>query len=111
LGEVRIDPLRAKPGFLFSPTQAFLKQDLAHAAALDGDVLVLVQVGGEPVQAPTAKGQLEFLGPAQRGGYHLGAFLRGVGRRPALTRGVFQGVQAPRLKAGQPMVNGAPVEL
>jgi hypothetical protein len=39
-------------GGLFSPTQAFFQQDLAHAAALDGDVLVLVQVGGQPVQAP-----------------------------------------------------------
>jgi hypothetical protein len=47
----------------------------------------------------------------QRGGYHLRAFLGRVSRRPALTRGVFQGVQATRLKAGQPMADGAPVEL
>jgi hypothetical protein len=54
-GEVGVDPLRAKPGFLFSPAQALFQEDLAHAAAFDGDVLVLVQVGGEPVQAPTAQ--------------------------------------------------------
>jgi hypothetical protein len=47
----------------------------------------------------------------QRGGYHLRAFLRGVGGRPALTRGIFQGVQATRVKAAQPMMDGAPVEL
>ena len=54
-GEVGVDPLRAKPGFLFSPAQAFFQQDLAHAAALEGDLLVLVQVGGQPVQAPAAE--------------------------------------------------------
>ena len=48
-GEVGVDPLRAEPSLLFSPAQAFLQQDLAHAAALDGDLLVLVEVGGEPV--------------------------------------------------------------
>ena len=48
-GEVGVDPLRAEPSFLFSPAQAFLQQDLAHAAALDGDLLVLVEVGGEPL--------------------------------------------------------------
>jgi hypothetical protein len=55
-GEVRIDPLRAKPGFLFSPAQAFCQKDLAHAAAFDGELLVLVQVGGEPIQTPAVKG-------------------------------------------------------
>ena len=48
-GEVGVDPLGAKPGFFFAPAQAFFQQDLAHAAALDGDLLVLVEVGGEPV--------------------------------------------------------------
>ena len=110
-GEVRIHPLGAKPGFFFSPAQAFLQQDLAHAAALDRDLLVLVQVGGQPVQAPTAKGQLEFLGPVQRGGHHFGAFLGGVGRGSARARGVCQGVQAAGVKASQPLVNGAPVKL
>jgi hypothetical protein len=41
-GEVGVDPLGAKPGLLFSPAQALFQQDLAHAAALEGDVLVLV---------------------------------------------------------------------
>jgi hypothetical protein len=54
-GEVGVDLLRAKPGFLFSPAQALLQEDLAQAAALDGNVLVLVQVGGQPVQAPAAE--------------------------------------------------------
>jgi hypothetical protein len=54
-GEVGVDLLRAKPGFLFSPTQALLNKDLAHAAAFDGDLLVLVQVGGQSVQAPAAE--------------------------------------------------------
>jgi hypothetical protein len=58
LGEVRVDPLRAEPALLFSPTQALFQQDLAHAAALEGDLLVLVQVGGEPVQAPAAERQV-----------------------------------------------------
>jgi hypothetical protein len=55
-GEVGVDPLRAKPGLLFSPAQAFLDEELAHAAAFDGELLVLVQVSGEPIQAPAAKG-------------------------------------------------------
>jgi hypothetical protein len=41
-GEVGVDPLGAKPGLLFSPAQALFQQDLAHAAALEGEVLVLV---------------------------------------------------------------------
>jgi hypothetical protein len=55
-GEVGVDPLGAKPGFFFSPAQALLQQDLAHAAALDGDLLVLVEIGGQPGQAPAAEG-------------------------------------------------------
>jgi hypothetical protein len=55
LGEVGVDLLGAKPGFLFSPAQALLQEDLAHAAALEGDLLVLVQVGGQSVQAPAAE--------------------------------------------------------
>jgi hypothetical protein len=54
-GEVGVDLLGAKPGFLFSPTQALLNKDLAHAAALEGDLLVLVQVGGQSVQAPATE--------------------------------------------------------
>jgi hypothetical protein len=55
-GEVGVDPLGAKPGFLFAPAQAFLQKDLAHAAAFNRDLLVLVQVGGQPIQAPAIKG-------------------------------------------------------
>jgi hypothetical protein len=54
-GEVGVDSLRAKPGLVFAPAQALFEQDLAHAAALDGNLLVLVQVDGEPVQAPAAE--------------------------------------------------------
>jgi hypothetical protein len=54
-GKVGVDSLRAKPGLLLSPAQALFQEDLAHAAALDGDLLVLVQVGGQPVQAPATE--------------------------------------------------------
>jgi hypothetical protein len=47
----------------------------------------------------------------QRRGHHFRAFFGRVGRGPTLTRGVGQGVQTTRVKAGQPMVDGAPVEL
>ena len=80
MGEVRIDPLGAKPSFLFAPAQAFLQQEeLAQAAALDGDLLVLVQLSGQPIQAPAVKGQVKFAGPLEGGGSHLRAFLRRVG--------------------------------
>jgi hypothetical protein len=111
LGEVGVHPLRAKPGLLFSPAQAFLNEDLAHAAAFDGELLVFVQVGGKPVQAPAPKGQRKVPGPAQRGGHHLRSLLGRVGRRSAPAGGVFQRGQAARVKAFQPMGDGAPVEL
>jgi hypothetical protein len=56
LGEVGVHPLRAEPSLVFTPTQAFLHEDLAHAAAFNRQLLVLVEVGGQPVQAPAAKG-------------------------------------------------------
>jgi hypothetical protein len=58
LGEVGVHPLRAEPSFLFSPAQALLDEDLAHPAAFNGQLLVLVQVGGQPVQAPAAEGEV-----------------------------------------------------
>jgi hypothetical protein len=54
--EVRIDPLRAKPGFLFSPAQAFRQQDFAYAAAFNANLLLFVQVSGKSIQAPAVKG-------------------------------------------------------
>ena len=96
---------------MLAPAQAFLQEDLAHAAAFNAELFVLVQVSGQPVQAPAGKGQVQFPGPVQRGGHHLRPFLRGVGRRPAPARGVFQGGQAARLKAFEPLGDGAPVEL
>jgi len=50
-----VDPLGAKPGLLLSPAQALFQEDLAHAAALDGELLLLVEVGGESVQAPATE--------------------------------------------------------
>jgi len=47
----------------------------------------------------------------QRGGHHLRPLLGRVGRGSAPARGVFQGGQAARLKAFEPMGDGAPVEL
>jgi hypothetical protein len=47
----------------------------------------------------------------ERGGHYLRAFFGGVGSGSARARGVFQGVQAARVKASQPLLNGAPVKL
>jgi hypothetical protein len=55
LGEVGVDPLRAEPTLVFTPAQALLDEDFAHPAAFHGQLLVLVQVGGQPVQAPAAE--------------------------------------------------------
>jgi hypothetical protein len=43
LCKVGIDPL-AEPTFLAAPAQALGNQDLINAAALDGNLLVLVQI-------------------------------------------------------------------
>jgi len=58
LGEVGVHPLRAEPGLLLAPAQALLDEDLAYPAAFNGQLLVLVEVGGQPVQAPAAEGEI-----------------------------------------------------
>ena len=111
LREVRIDFLRAKPGLLFSPAQTFLSEDPAHAAALDGDLFVLVRIGGESVKAPAAKRQIQFPGPVQRRRHDLGALLKGVSGWTAQARGVFQGGQAACVERLEPVADRAHVQV
>jgi hypothetical protein len=50
-----IAPL-AEPRLLMAPTQALGYEDLADAAPLDRDALLLVEVGPQAVQCPEAEG-------------------------------------------------------
>ena len=47
------------------PTQALLQEDLVDPAALDRDVLLVVEVGLQAIQRPAAEGQIQALGVAQ----------------------------------------------
>jgi hypothetical protein len=97
-GEGGIDPL-AEPRFLVAPPQPFLEQNFVEAAALDRNVLVLREVGHQPVKRPTGKGQPQRLRVRERGGNHLGHLRGRVRRRPTaavlvLQRGEAHGVTA-----------------
>jgi hypothetical protein len=47
-------------------------QDLVDPAAPHGDALVLVQVGGEPIESPGREGQAQAPWAGQRRSDHLG---------------------------------------
>jgi hypothetical protein len=88
------------------PLQPLIDEDLADAAPLDRDALVLVEVGPQAVQRPAAEGQVEPLRVGQRRGEDLGAPLGRVGVRPAGAGPVLEAVEAPLVEATDPGVDG-----
>jgi hypothetical protein len=97
-GEGRIDPL-AEPSFLVAPPQSFLEQNFVEAAALDRNVLVLSEVGNQPVERPTGKGQPQCLRVRERGCDHLGHLRGRVRRRATATVLVLQRGEAHDVEA------------
>jgi hypothetical protein len=88
------------------PLQPLIDEDLADAAPLDRDALVLVEVGPQAVQRPAAEGQVQPLRVGQRRGDDLGALLGGVGVRPAGAVPILEAVEAPLVEAPDPGVDG-----
>jgi hypothetical protein len=89
-----------------APLQPLVHEDLADAAALHADALVLVEVGAQTVQRPAAEGQAQALRIGQRRGDHLGALLGGVGMRASGPGPILQAVEAPLIEAMDPGVDG-----
>jgi hypothetical protein len=91
-----------------TPLQPLIHEDLADAAALDADALLLIEVGFEPVERPAAEGQAQVLGGGQGRGDDLGALLGGVGRRPPGAGAFLEPGEALRVEAADPGVGGRP---
>ena len=88
------------------PLQPLVHEDLADAAPLDRDAPLLVEVGLQPVERPTAEGQTEVLGGRQRGGDHLGALLGGVGMGSPGAGTVLEPGESPVVEAVDPDIDG-----
>jgi hypothetical protein len=88
------------------PLQTLVHGDLADAAPLDRDPLLLVQVIAQAVQRPAPEGQAQALRIGQRRGDDLGALLGGVGVRPAGARPILEPLESPLVEAAGPGVDG-----
>ncbi len=84
------------------PLQPLVHEDLADAAALDRDALLLVEVGAQAVQRPAGEGQTQALRIGQRSGDDLGALLGGIGMRPARPGLILQAGQISVVEAMDP---------
>jgi hypothetical protein len=88
------------------PLQPLVHEDLADAAPLDRDALLLIEVVAQAIQRPAAEGLSQALRVGQRRGDDLGALLGGVGVRPARPRMIVETGQAPVVEAMDPGVDG-----
>jgi hypothetical protein len=88
-----------------APLQPLVHEDLADAAPLHRDALLLVQVGTQAVECPAPEGQVQALRVSQCRGDDLGALLGGVGVRPAGAGPILQSVEAPLVEAMDPGVD------
>jgi hypothetical protein len=91
---------------LLAPLQPLVHEDLADAAALHADALLLVEIGPQTVQCPAPEGQTQALRIGQRGGDHLGALLGGVGVRAPGPGPILQAVESLLIEAMDPGVDG-----
>ena len=73
-----------------APLQPLVHEDLADAAPLDRDPLVLVEVVPQAVECPAAEGLAQALRVGQGRGDDLGALLGCVGVRAAGPRAILQ---------------------
>jgi hypothetical protein len=89
-----------------TPLQPLIDEDLADAAALDRDALLLIEVGPQTVQRPAAEGQAQALGIGQRRGEHFGALPGRVGVRAPGPGPIRQAVEALLIEAMDPGVDG-----
>ena len=88
-----------------APLQPLVHEDLADAAALDADALLLVEVGAQAVQRPAAEGQAQALRVGQRGGDHFGALLGRIGVRTPGAGPILQPVGTPLIEAMDPGID------
>jgi hypothetical protein len=88
------------------PLQPLVHEDLANAAALDRDALLLVEVGPQAVQCPAAEGELKALRVGQSRGDNLGTLLGGIGVRAAGAGPIPQALEALLIEAMDPGVDG-----
>jgi hypothetical protein len=91
-----------------APLQPLVHEDLADAAPLDRDGLLLIEVVPQPVERPAAEGQAEALRVGQRRGDDLGALLGGVGVWAPGAGPIPQPVEALLVEAMDPRVDGGP---
>jgi hypothetical protein len=91
-----------------APLQPLVHEELADAAALDADALLLVEVGAQAVQRPAAEGQAQGLRVRQGGGDHFGALLGGVGVRTPGAGPILQAAEPPLVEAMDPGVDRGP---
>ena len=91
-----------------SPLQPFIDKDLADAAPLDRDPLLLVEVVAQPVERPAGEGQAQGLGVGQCRGDHLGPLVLGVGARASGAGEVFEGGQPAIVEPSDPGRDGGP---
>lgn len=89
-----------------APLQPLVHEDLADAAPLDRDALLLVEVGAKAVECPAAEGLAQALRVGQRRGDHLGALLGRVDVRAAGPRTILQSGEALFVEAMDPGVDG-----
>jgi len=83
-------------------------EDLIDAAPLDRDVLLLVEVGLQPVEGPRAERQAESLRVGQRRGDDLGDLLGRVGRRASGAGLILQSVRPLGVEPLDPGIYGGP---
>jgi hypothetical protein len=89
-----------------APLQPLVHEDLADAAALHANALVLVEIGTQTVQRPAAEGQAQALRVRQRRGDDLSALLGGVGVRPPGPGPILHPVESLLIEAMDPGVDG-----
>jgi hypothetical protein len=89
-----------------SPLQPLIHEDLADAAPLDRDALLLVEVVSQAVERPAGKGQAQRLRVGERRGDDLGALLGRVGGRAPGPGPVLQTGEATVVEAMDPGVDG-----
>jgi hypothetical protein len=93
---------------LLAPAQPFGQEDLVNATPSDGDLLLLVEIGLEPVERPGPKRLAQRLRVGHGRSEYLGNLLRRISNRPPRA-GLVEESRGPLgVEPAEPGVDGGP---
>ncbi len=91
---------------MLAPAQPFGQEDLVNATPPDGDLLLLVEIGLQPIERPGPKRQAQRLRVGHGSSKYLGNLLRRIGGRPPRAGLVIEALGALSVEPAEPGVDG-----